>query len=157
MQQKAEDPRCERHSYGNEESQRRDVNRLVCVSLSRTLTQRNLRQLALTLSLPAMLAAPSLRKRSIKVPNLKPPSVVVFGPLRASAPKRISIKMHSFESEICYRTIKYIICRPCMCAEILQAAAVKGLKTQQLERGPRGVCFNSRVDVLASCVQADCV
>ena len=69
--------------------------------------------------------------------------------------------MRSIESEICYKTIKYTISRPCMCAlfspETVQAAAMKGLKTQQLERGPRGVCINSRVDVLASCVQADCI
>ena len=100
-----------------------------------------------------------LKKRSVKVPSLKPLRLVCL--LRASAPKRISIKMHSIKSEICYRTIKYTICRPCMCAlfcpETEQAAAVKWLKTQQLERGPRGVCVNSRVDVLASCVHANCV
>ena len=62
----------------------------------------------------AMLAAPSLGKRPIKVPNLK--SFRLFFPLlfllhlRMSSRKDLYQNAH-YSKQVCYRTIKYTVCR----------------------------------------------
>ena len=76
----------------------------------------------------AMLAVPSLEKRPIKVPNLKP--LKLFGPRLMSTGKDF-YENAQYWKYICYRTIKYTVWRSIQCAlfspEILQAGAVKGL------------------------------
>ena len=80
-----------------------------------------------------MLAAPSLRKRPTKVPNLKSPRPFAFF---AWARQRISVKMHSTGSRFVIGLSNILFVGVCVCVhffspEILQAGAVKGLRTSK--------------------------
>ena len=102
-----------------------------------------------------MLAAPSLCKRPIKVPNLK--SLKASFPF-AWASERISVQMHNIQSsQFSYRIIKIYRLQAWLCSlfspEIWHAGAVMGLRNRLVSRGHSLPCF---VTVLNTVIAYTC-